>query len=169
MRRRGFTLLETMVVMIIDAGLAGIALLALCTVIHYRADVDREIQCHAGRTRLAERFRADAHAAAGCQPLGQPGRGCRFTGGSGRRVEYRLDGNRVERTVYLRERLVEHDTFALAEGARPALELPAAVPGVVRLRVTAAEQPGAATSAAPWSVEATLAPSEDRTVEESPP
>jgi hypothetical protein len=153
--------MEMLVVLLVDATLTGVALLVLLTVIRYQSGVDRESQCHATHTRLAERFRADVHAATGCQALGEPARGCRLSGASGRRIEYRLPGDRVVRTVFEHERLVERDVFALPPGAQAALELPAVAPGLVRLRVARIEPR--------WSIEANLAPRPSLAIEESRP
>jgi hypothetical protein len=153
--------MEMLVVLLVDATLAGVALLVLLTVIRYQSGVDRESRCRATHTRLAERFRADVHAATGCQALGEPPRGCRLSGPSGRRIEYRLPGDRVARTVYERERLVERDVFALPPGAQAALELPAVAPGVVRLRVTLIGPQ--------WNIEAIVAPRPSLAIEESQP
>ena len=161
MRRPGMTLMEMLVVLVVDATLTGVALAVLLTATHYQSEAGRETQCRATHARLAEQFRADVHAASDCRAL-DDSRGCRLSAGGGRRIEYRLQGPRVVRSVHEGRRLVERDTFALPADAQPALELPAAA-GVVRLLVATDR------SGPPWRVEACFAPRRNLVVEESRP
>jgi prepilin-type N-terminal cleavage/methylation domain-containing protein len=168
MRWHGFTLMEMMVVLVVDAALAGMALLVLVTAMRYQSDAGQETQCRASFTRLAEQFRADVHAAEGCQ-ASDDSRGCQFRSAGGRRIEYRLEGEQVMRTVREHERFVARDAFALPPGARPAIDLPAAATGMVRLRVAAGKPAGAGQGRLNWCIEAALAPHAHWVVEESRP
>jgi len=156
------TLMEMLVVLVVDATLTGIALAVLLTATHFQSEAGRETQCRASHARLAERFRADVHAATDCRAL-DDARGCRLSGAGGRRIEYRLEGPRVVRSVHEGQRLVARDAFALPPGAEPALELPAAATGLVRLRIATGD------SGPPWRVEACFAPRPNLAVEESRP
>jgi prepilin-type N-terminal cleavage/methylation domain-containing protein len=168
MRRRGVTLMEMMVVLVVDAALAGMALLVLGTAVRYQSDAGQEMQCRASYTRLAEQFRADVHAATGCQALDNS-RGCQLSGADGRRIEYRLEGEQVMRTVRDHEQLVARDAFALPPGARPAVDLPAAATGLVRLRVATGKPAGVGQGRLNWCIEAALVPHANMAVEESRP
>jgi prepilin-type N-terminal cleavage/methylation domain-containing protein len=122
-RRRGFTLIEVIVVM-----MAGALVLGLCVgLIHLLVGLDRAGRAHMNErtavARLAQTFRDDVRAAVAAEPAagaGGPGRRLVLKRPDGREVEYLVEEGAVLRAEREGEKVRHRDTFRLSrrEAAR---------------------------------------------------
>ena len=131
--RRGWTLLEAVVVMTLAAVLVGLVGAILWGVLRTSGNQRAELTQQGVSGRLAEQFRADVAAAQECQPLDEqePESGIMLSGLGERRVEYRPAEERLERTLYRGQHVEGRETYQLGAGRRVKLNISPKPPNVV--------------------------------------
>ncbi len=126
-RRRGFSIVEAIVAMVIGSTIFGLSVELLMLAKRETAIGSERTISAANLTRLGEQFRADVHAAETVsQEEGPEGR-VRWTikVPDDKRVEYDLSANGLQRTEYYGERVHARDLFAVpVAGARLELKPP---------------------------------------------
>lgn len=114
--RRGKTLIELMVVLTLVSGALGLSALTLTALFRTEGQLRRDREQRLITSRLAELWRADAHAAVACDVNQE----CRFTLADGRSIRYTIDGARVRREVIRDDKPEHRDSFPLAASAKVA-------------------------------------------------
>jgi prepilin-type N-terminal cleavage/methylation domain-containing protein len=128
-RRRGYSLVEMIVVITVGTVLVGIAVTTLASVLHASRAIDDQVHRIATVRRLADQFRNDAHAAWNTQSLNAKGEedpngtaGRRFELAPGRQVTYEFQSNAelqcdtVERTEKVDQTVQSRESFILPKG-----------------------------------------------------
>ncbi|MEN6448912.1 MAG: type II secretion system protein [Thermoguttaceae bacterium] len=113
-RKRGFSLVEMIVVLTVASVLMGIAVTLLCALIRAQGTSREVVEQTVSINRLAERFRRDVHAA---QEFTKETDGAHI--GS---VEYLVKGSTVNRSVWTGKNRTEQDAFHLGDGYTARLE-----------------------------------------------
>lgn len=111
--RTGKTLLELMVVITLVSGALGLCAVTLTALFRTELQLRRDREQQFISARLAELWRADAHAAVACQA----GEDCRFQLADGRTIRYAIDGPRVRREVTRGDKPEHRDSFAVPASA----------------------------------------------------
>lgn len=148
-RRRGYTLIEMLVVIAAGSAMMAVAMGLLHLLLQLERGAREEVGQQTALDRLADRFRRDAHAAerfatlevaeaAGVQvperPAGTPG--WQFSLDENPTVEYRAGRRELIRTQRAGEDAVAQESYVLPSGATVSIErVGEAAPGIVRLRV----------------------------------
>ncbi|MDX1944336.1 MAG: hypothetical protein SFU86_02940 [Pirellulaceae bacterium] len=141
MKRAGKSLLEVVIVISLLGLVLGTSATTLVGALRTSRQVRRDLDQAATLARLTALWRADAHAAtsATLDP------GCELTLPRERVVRYAAEKERLSRTVIAGGKVVHHERFAFAPGAKIAWELPAEFAGrLVRLEILADERPARA-------------------------
>jgi prepilin-type N-terminal cleavage/methylation domain-containing protein len=114
-RRRGFTLVEMVVVIATSGVLLGVAVSLLCALQRGEAADRQQNRRSTAVGRLAEQFRADVHAAIGDRPATDQDAGAewRFDLSDQRSVVYRAIPGRVVRTEMRAEKLERRESYVL--------------------------------------------------------
>ncbi len=141
--RRGYSLIELIVVMTVGATLVGIAVTLLGTLLQ----ADRAVRSHheqnAMLDRLAERFRRDAHAAEGPPAVEKNAEGepaWRFVLPDGHDVWYVLSSAEVVREERNGKAIVRQESYLLPEDCVVAVAVAdSAVPSIVSLLIAPAD------------------------------
>lgn len=167
MRHRGITLVEMAVVIPLGSALLGILVVLLHSVFHYQTMVAREDRCRATYIRLATCLRADARAAERAAPLPDAQAGCEFLA-AGRRVQYRLQSDALQRNQYQGDRLTQRDVFPLPPGGQGSFVLPKAREDMLQLRVSVDVDSRTALVPLPWCIEAAVGRRPPHTEEVTP-
>jgi prepilin-type N-terminal cleavage/methylation domain-containing protein len=146
--RRGFTLIEMLVVMTVGSVMLGVAVSTLFMLLRAEtAGRNRVRQCRV-IGHLSEQFRADAAEATGpIMPEAGPPVQWRFALPDGRTAVYRALSGAIEREEFRDGKPLRRESFPLPAGASASLDLRAeAVPATASLTVgppSAAESGGA--------------------------
>jgi type II secretory pathway pseudopilin PulG len=164
-RRRGWTLVEILVVMSFGAGLTGLTITMLAGALRASGQAMDQVAEHGVTSRLAERFRADVAAASDCRPLeepaGNPGQrspGIVLQGAGESRVEYRSSGNVLERMVLTGEHVDRRESYWLGRSRQARLGRSSDSPAIVRcsLEATTTGENSTATTVGHVTIAATL-------------
>jgi type II secretory pathway pseudopilin PulG len=124
-RRRGWTLLEAIAALTVGSTIFGIAVQLLALTMH-AAEGARDRATSAGATaRLAERFRADVHAAREIVVPQSKDNMTRWTVklSADERIEYELRDGSLQWTKYVGDAVRARDALALPQDTAPRLEL----------------------------------------------
>lgn len=147
-QRRGYTLLELLVVISLDSIICGLAVILVIALLHANRQ-SREHQ-HFGvvRARLVEQFCTDAQRALDILPVEQDIKQNAFKDNSadlqfgftlpdGVSVEYQVEGDRIMRLERKTQKIVRRDQFTLPEASRVRFERieDEKLPGWVRLSI----------------------------------
>jgi prepilin-type N-terminal cleavage/methylation domain-containing protein len=160
-RRRGYSLIEMLVVMATTAAMLGIALGLLHLLIRLEHGSREEVRQRTTLHRLADRFRRDVHAARQFpalevpRPPGAQGpereegtSGWRFSLDDGRAVQYRAEQGQLVRAERAEGDVIAQDSYVLPPHATASIALVGdEAPGIVRLRIVPEPTPSDAT----WS------------------
>lgn len=117
LRRPGQSLIELLVIITLVSGALGLAATTLTALIRTEARLRRDREERLSMSRLAELWRADAHAAVACRA----DQVLQFTLADGRHVRYSLEGTRIRREVRRGDQVVHRDSFAVAKQAAATL------------------------------------------------
>lgn len=109
--RRGWTLLEMMVVVPLMALLLSASAVLMTSVLRSQGALMSEIQQQSARSRLALQFREDAHAATGVT-VGSP-QTCDFVLNEVDLVHYEIKAGSLHRELRLKEEILEQAAFSL--------------------------------------------------------
>jgi type II secretory pathway pseudopilin PulG len=124
-RRRGWTLLEAIAALTVGSTVFGIAVQLLSLTMH-AAEGARDRAASAGAmARLAERFRADVHAAREIVVPQPKDNAARWTVklSADERIEYEFRDGALQWTKYAGDAVRARDAFTLSPGIEPGLEL----------------------------------------------
>lgn len=143
--QRGFSLIETTVVLSITTVLAGIAVGVVSLLFRAEEALRAEAVQSLHASRLAQRFRNDVHAAVRLRAVppadgSAPAHAWDLLGPeapSGRVVQYRLAPNQVSRLVFSGNDVIQREAFAVPGRAAFSLESASDSLSVVRLRIVA--------------------------------
>ncbi len=134
MHRRGFSLVETLVVMSIGTVVLGIAV----SMLHVLMRAERSGRDHAAQTgilaRLAEQFREDVHAAVGQTP-GPLKDGWKFALPNDRTVVYRTLPGELRREESVAGKPLRQESYVLPDGCTAAIAANKAMPPLIELAV----------------------------------
>jgi len=151
-RRRGYSLIEILVVIATGAAMMGVALGLLGMLIRLEQASRREVQEETVMNRLADQFRRDVHAADRLAVASAPGVAdlppvWQFPLEAGHVVEYRAEQGELVRIERRDDKVLKQESFSLPAEARVSID-PAgdALPGIVSLRIagTGIRPPGPA-------------------------
>jgi len=145
MKKRGYSLVEMIVVISIGSVLATLAVTLLGTLLRASGTLNEQIHGIATVRRMAEQFRDDAHAALRVENLPKEGEnpvvGLRFQLAPGRTVTYEFPPKVVERTERIDDAVHARETFFLPPGtnASAAVSTAASAPVSAEEKVKEAE------------------------------
>ncbi len=132
-RRRGYTLVEMLVVVTVFAFLLASVALAMGTLFRAQGELQDELAQAATASRLASQLRADAHLAASAfvvQEGGTPGPLLTLPHAT---VIYRTYPRRIVRTVMQDDSETHREVFPLPEGTTARWELSSGTPAFITL------------------------------------
>lgn len=123
--RSGLTLVETSVALIVASTIFGIAVHLLTLTMQSAGEIKQRTSSPAATMRLAERFRADVHAALEVVVHRQSEQvtGWIIKLGDGARTEYELHGGFLQWTKYRDNKIEARDAFPLPDAAEVRIEL----------------------------------------------
>jgi len=122
--RRGFTLIEVMVLMTSVAVMLGMSVVVLQLTLRLETDARGRFDRSTLLNRLAERFRADVHGARGVDVDPKQPEALRVESASGRSIEYRTKGaGEVARVESEGDKVVHRETFRVPQTGAIRLEL----------------------------------------------
>jgi prepilin-type N-terminal cleavage/methylation domain-containing protein len=139
--RRGFTLLEMLVVIAVSTIIVGIAVSLVITMMHLEKQSRKRLGSFRIQGQLAEQYRRDVRAATGLSPVKTADKegeqaGCELQFDSERLVRYRVDGPRIVRTELAGDRPVRNESYRLLSGATAQFQLPEGEsPAIAGLRI----------------------------------
>lgn len=142
--RRGVSLIELLVVMSISGVLLGTASTMVCMLLSVHKSVRSHVQDSASRSRLAEQFRLDVHAATAIVRLepggaGPPAPGWVFRLDGQETLRYVVEPRGIVRCEYRGDKIVGRDVFLFSDDTTAAIEVDSEdLPTVVRLRIESA-------------------------------
>jgi prepilin-type N-terminal cleavage/methylation domain-containing protein len=126
-RRRGYSLVEMIVVISAGTVLAGLAVTLLGALLHASGTINEEVRGIVAVRRLSEQFRDDAHAALRAEALPKDGAsavaGMRFELATGHTVAYELLPTVIERTERVDDAVRARESFFLPPGTIAAASL----------------------------------------------
>jgi prepilin-type N-terminal cleavage/methylation domain-containing protein len=133
--RRGYSLIELVVVMTIATVIVGLAAAMLHLLLQTERNGRQQMHCSAALSRLADQFRSDVHAAARqlpATPFAAQGRatgdadpaGWTFELEAGRNVQYRAQAGQIERVETLGGQIERRESYALPPDATVAIATP---------------------------------------------
>jgi prepilin-type N-terminal cleavage/methylation domain-containing protein len=148
--RPGFTLIETLTVLVVTSVLLGTAAGLLHTVFQWQQHGHEGLRQRLAMDRLARQFREDAHTASGltAAEVSMDGQkklpGWRLQLAGNRTVQYWVAGDALARSEREGDKTVSREAFALPPGAKVEIGLQGdGKPALARLRITAATEPSA--------------------------
>ena len=124
-RRHGWTLLEAIAALTIGSTVFGIAVQLLSLTMHAAEGARDRVASAGAVARLAERFRADIHAAREIVVPQSKDNVARWTVklSANERIEYEMRDGSLQWTKYVGGAVKARDTFALPQDTAPRLEL----------------------------------------------
>jgi prepilin-type N-terminal cleavage/methylation domain-containing protein len=139
-RRRGYTLIEILVVLATSGALLAVGLGVLHLLVRLEHDARDEVRQQTTLDHLADQFRRDAHAAVRLAGLeapqrDDPPRGWQFSLGESRAVQYRAERGELVRTESVGDDVIRRESFVVPAEATVSIELAGEAPGIVRLRI----------------------------------
>jgi len=131
MKRRGWSLIEVIVVMAVGSVVLGTASTLLYTIMRAERAARHEIERRAVLGRLADQFRSDAHAATRCEAIPAEGGnksqpGWQFDLPSGESVVYENGPDGLLRTERIGQAVQRRETFSLPAETTAEIEIHAA-------------------------------------------
>ena len=120
-RRRGYSLVEMVVVIATASVLLGLTVTLLYTLLRVERDGRDQIRHYTTLGRLAAQFRRDAHAATAASAIDN--RQWKFTLSDNRAVTYRMEPGRLIRLEQAGEASPNRESFALPPGMTAAVEI----------------------------------------------
>jgi type II secretory pathway pseudopilin PulG len=117
--RRGKSLIEMLVVISLMSGALAICAITLSALFQTEVRLRRDREQQLAASRLADRWRADAHAAISCATDKE----CVFTLPDGRTAKYAIAGAAISREVVRGETTLHRDAFRLPKNAAAAFAL----------------------------------------------
>jgi prepilin-type N-terminal cleavage/methylation domain-containing protein len=136
--RRGFTLIELMIVLFIFTFLLSSVALAIGTLLRAKNNMEDELTRAASLSRLAAQLRTDSHLALSVEAINpeqaQPA-GFRLNFND-QKIEYTEQPDRLIRTVYQDEESLHREVFSLAEGTSIEWQLPGESSELLTLAMT---------------------------------
>jgi prepilin-type N-terminal cleavage/methylation domain-containing protein len=176
-RRRGFTLIEMLVVIAVSGALMAVAVGLLHTMIRLEHGSREELRERTAMMRLADQFRRDVHAATQFTPPGEghPGgqrgeqpnqqeqaggasRTWQLSLGPDRVVEYQAEPGAIARTERASGDVLSRESYAIAPATAVSIGLAGEeAPGIVTLRIELESGQPPAPGVCPFRVDAELA------------
>lgn len=120
MKRRGTSLLEMMTVITLVTLVMALGATLLTSLVRLQRQVASDLAQRNALSRLAARFRQDAHAASEVQQAQQS---LQFTMGQKQRIEYALDGPSMRRLVWEEDQLRHRESFEFPAESSIRLEI----------------------------------------------
>jgi len=141
-RRRGYSLIEILVVITVGSVMLGVAVAMLHTLMQVQEDSREWLRYHTTLGRLGRQFRCDVHAAVGFQPPeakpgGDPPTPWQLDFKPDRVVRYRVDQRGLIRTEQTGGNLLRREAFWLPDDRAVSIRLQAETrPPIVSLSIT---------------------------------
>jgi prepilin-type N-terminal cleavage/methylation domain-containing protein len=115
MPRRGYTLIEMLVVLTVGSAMLGIGIGMLHLLMRAEQSGRDRVHRSGAAMRLAEQFRADAAAAEGAVSTNDTPTQCGFLLASGRIASYRIESGEARRDEWVMKKLVRTESYPISE------------------------------------------------------
>jgi type II secretory pathway component PulJ len=133
-RRAGKSLIEMLMLMGILSVIISTVAMMLVALMKTDRQIRRDLEQQTSLARLADKFRADAHAAKSCEV----GAACDLKVPDGRVIRYAAQERQIAREVRRGNAVEHHDAFLLPANARVEFALPSGASGrLVHLEIVA--------------------------------